>query len=379
MKCNFLYSRPYAFGFLILIGILLEGGVRCSLPAVSGISGRSTTLIVEAPLTERIPLLQGQIVYDLPNGKLWALPLDAKSEAAPLFRLPPRTFAFQPVWSPVAQKLAYGYIQPDATSGQLMSAKLWIASIDGSGRKSVTQPGEDFAGTYRDPAWAPDGKTLWATVQLPVENAAGTTLFRSEIRRIDLATGTEVVIVRDAHGPALSPDRQRFAYLVEDAESGAKEIWQANTDGANAQILVAKGRFEEVYAPMRYSPDGQTLAFAAAASADQRSRSSSTGSGQNTLLRKLTALVGPSAASAHGLIPADVWLVQVNTGVVEQLTQLSEDHPTPVWSPDGRHLAFAGVSGIYVVDVVERSAIRLTDRALEGQIEWIKESRVHTR
>ena len=79
----------------------------------------------------------------------------------------------------------------------------------------------------------------------------------------------------------------------------------------------------------------------------------------------------PATAAAHGLYPADVWLVDVETGALVRLTKLAEDHPTPVWSANGRYLAFAGVLGVYIVDIMEHVAVRISEQGIDGQIDWL--------
>ncbi|MEM7127336.1 MAG: DPP IV N-terminal domain-containing protein [Chloroflexota bacterium] len=385
------FRSIFYLGLLIIVGLFFAN-VGCSLRSVTQFFQPPPSAITEAPLIEAAlsPAIQGRLVYDQPNGKLWSMSLVANAlvapgESVPLFRLPPGTFAFQPVWSAVNQQIAYGYIQPDTATGNLSSARLWVADIDGSNAKSITHPAPDFTGTYRDPAWSPDGRTLWTTVQLPEKDAAGVVRFRSEIRRVDVASGDETVIIPNGRGAAISPNGQWIAYLAPGNSGDGMAIWRSKTDGSDTSLLVPSDRFEEIYIPMRFSPDGQALAFAAADAQNQLQRTPGPKSNswfpgpfqalsfQTIQLQRLTALFRPRPVHAHGLYPADVWLVDVETGELERLTQLSEDHPTPVWSPDGHNLAFAGVLGIYLIDVAERSAIRLTDQGIDGQIEWIGE------
>lgn len=373
---------PQRLVLLAIVMLLLFGLLNYSVPFLPRVFQSAPNLITEAPLVdasmpEFLAKGSGKILYDQPNGKLFSLPISANPVPSPLFRLPPGTFAFQPVWSPVTEQIAYGYIRPDPETDQLISARLWIADLDSSNARMVSQAAQDFEGTYSDPAWSPDGSSLWASVQLPQKDDRGVIRFRSEIRRItvgnSLATDSETVIITNGRGPALSPDNQWIAYLAEDENNDGIAIWRAKIDGTDTQILVDGEQFEEFYVPMRFSPDGQYLAFAAADAANQLQRTPPAPSvWQSSVIRLANALVRPATAQAHGLYPADVWLVDVETGKLTRLTQLSEDHPTPVWSPDGRHLAFAGVLGVYIVDVENRNAVRITDQGIDGQIEWLE-------
>lgn len=352
----------------------------CARPISSPLFRSNPSPITDAALATDFSHLPktGELVHDTPNGKLWSMPLIPQAESISLFRVPAGTFAFQPIWSTAAQQIAYGYIRPDPKTGRISSARLWIANLDGTDARAITAADSTFAGTYRDPAWSPDGRSLWATVQFPQQDERGVTRFRSEIRRIDLATGAETTILSTGRGPALASDNQHLAYLAletqaEDATAERNAIWLATLDGKNARVLVPAERFEEIYVPMRFSPDGKFLAFAAADAVNQLQR---TPPAANSLwmieqLRTLAGWFGPTPVYAHGLYPADVWLVEIETGKLDRLTQLSEDHPTPVWSLDGKYLAFAGVLGVYVIDIAERRAVRITDQGMDGQIEWV--------
>ena len=340
--------------------------------------------ITDAPLATDLSQLPnaGQLIHDTPNGKLWTMPLRPQAESTLLFPQTPGTFAFQPVWSATTKQIAYGFIRPNTATGVVSSARIWSANLDGTSAAERAQ-GEspDFAGTYRDPAWAHDGRSIWATVQLPEPDERSVIRFRAEIRRIDLATGNETIVIAAGRGPALSPNGQQIAYLAADTQPADTQpadtqternaIWLAALDGSDPQILVAGDQFEEIYVPMRFSPDGKTIAFAAADAANQLQRTPPAPNAWRAPFDMVASWFAPTAIHAHGLYPADVWLVDVETGNLERLTNLSEDHPTPVWSPDGQHIAFAGVLGVYVIDVAQRSALRITDQGVDGQINWV--------
>jgi dipeptidyl aminopeptidase/acylaminoacyl peptidase/CubicO group peptidase (beta-lactamase class C family) len=155
--------------------------------------------------------------------------------------------------------------------------------------------------------------------------------------------------------PALSPDGSRVAYVLRtldsDGDRTLRRIWLVNTAGGEPRQLT---RGTEDRSPA-WSPDGSRLAF----------------------------LRADGAA-------AQLWLLPVEGGEAERLTDLPLGAGDPVWSPDGSRIAFAAPVGdpdekapmvadrldyqadgagllrgvrqqIHLLDVAERSTRQVTD------------------
>ena len=54
-----------------------------------------------------------------------------------------------------------------------------------------------------------------------------------------------------------------------------------------------------------------------------------------------------------------------------QLTHLSADNPVPAWSPDGKWIAIARETGLYVVDAAGVQTSRLSFDLSTG-IDWLE-------
>jgi Tol biopolymer transport system component len=135
---------------------------------------------------------------------------------------------------------------------------LMVANADGSGTFTV-----DTAFTYRTtnvlysdemPSWSPDGRTIaFARVgdditDQPVPNT---------VNVIDLQTRVRVQLASDATLPEFSPDGR--VTFVETADAN-RDLMVVNADGTGL-LNLTQGRVN-VQSAVRWSPDGQTMAFA---------------------------------------------------------------------------------------------------------------------
>jgi Tol biopolymer transport system component len=132
-------------------------------------------------------------------------------------------------------------------------------------------------------------------------------------------------------------------------------------DGSDTQ-LVAPGQFLALAYP-RFSPDGQTVAFAAISLLAPIGRTSS-----NTIM----SAVQTRTALAHGF-PWEVWLVNADGTGLRQIPDVQNDDPSVAWSPDGSQLLIYGGWGSYVVDASTGAASSLSFLAGYGSIAWLPE------
>jgi Tol biopolymer transport system component len=107
----------------------------------------------------------------------------------------------------------------------------------------------------------------------------------------------------------------------------------------------------------RWSPDGSKVA-AAVVNVGQA------GIGHSGLLASLFP-----TAYAHG-DPWDIWTFDLGSNNARRLTEINADEPSPVWSPDGRYIAFWGGSGLYVVAQDGSYLQRVIDTGGYGGIDW---------
>ncbi len=301
----------------------------------------------------------GAIVFSRPDG---IYDFDIKSrETKPLIvAAEPNSFLLDPAVSPDGSKIAY-VVQPPSklVDGRYdAGSDLWIADRDGNGSRRLYEHEQPNA-LVRYPQWSGDGHVV-AIIQEITGSLFSEVAYT--IQRIDIATGVREKLIDDALAFALSPDGARISYVRLDAEM--REVFESVAIGGGArEVLVAASEHLQPYNSPRYSPDGETIAFAAAlqpgAAAGARYVAAWTG-----------YAVAAAAFTAVNGLPQDIWLVDSAGGKPRLLSELQEDLPALTWSGDGKHIYVLGGGGLFDVNLGNGAARRLGDGSFHGQLDW---------
>jgi Tol biopolymer transport system component len=130
-----------------------------------------------------------------------------------------------PSWSPDGSRIVYAQAQYTGLSCKGCPSSLWIADADGSHRRQLTNPVDQYDGSA---SWSPDGKRIVFSRSSP--SSAGALFV------IPAAGGTP----RSLHLPAsqVSWGPARIAYAVEGHDGEA--VWTAAPDGSRKRRIAAR-------------------------------------------------------------------------------------------------------------------------------------------
>ncbi|WP_353218323.1 S9 family peptidase [Sandarakinorhabdus sp.] len=190
-----------------------------------------------------------------------------------------------------------------------------------------------------DPQLSPDGKSVAVVISRAnmIDNR-----WDGQLTLIDVATGAQRVLSRDRRGLSSlrwSPDGQTLAFLANDAGGRAQVHLMAMAGGDARQLTSSKTSVTHV----SWRPDGAALAYAAADAEPERTGEARFEDGfevgNNGFLERAARQ------------PTHVWTVAVADGAVKRLTSgvrsipigLAPSGPPPQlrWTPDGASILFA--------------------------------------
>ncbi|TQN32802.1 WD40 repeat protein [Haloactinospora alba] len=221
-----------------------------------------------------------------------------------------------PVLSPDGQRVAFRAL-----------GAVWVLDIGGEARR-ITEEGY----FHSDPDWHPDGTALVYSSDRSGHPALWRHDLESDTRtRLTRLSGAQLA-------PRWSPDGDRVAYQDQDGATWVHDI------GADSTRRV----LPELFQPGRptWSPDGRTLALAAVRPRSQRFREGTS--------QILTLDLGSGTTRYTEPAP------------YRSLSTRGDDGP--VWSPDGRMLAFVMESVLWVVPVDGSGAFTGTARRITSEV-----------
>ena len=241
-----------------------------------------------------------------------------------------------------------GTILYASTKKNVRNWDLFTIKADGSEARQLTDT-RDFE---QHPSWSADGEKVLFT--------RGDVMTNIDIYTMD-ADGSNVVRLtehpeRDQRG-AFSPDGQTVAFVSQ--RDGDVAIWLIDSDGANPRKLV-KGREPS------FSPDGRRVAFTSSAFHDNDEIYLIDLDGSNMVrrtenMRKFDWFASWSptgdrlAYNSEAFGGQELMVMRVGGEAKTRVTIAEKTYEQePVWSPDGKGLAYAGKMGdddydIYIV------------------------------
>jgi TolB protein len=247
-------------------------------------------------LSGGLPSVAGtQIVFVSSRGgakELWAMDYDGSNQHA-LTSL--KSIALTPRWSPDSSRIAFTCF---VKFGAITGAQICMYSMDSG--KVISFP--RFKGTNTTPAWSPDGTQIvfsssqQGNPELYVTDSSG-----SHPKRLTFSNATCI-------SPAWNPKTGQTIVYVGD-RGGVPKLYSMSVDGTdNTELDVPdKGYLIDP----AWAPNGQILAFS---------------------WRRPTGNY-------------DIYIMDVATRQLIEVTRDSGRNERPSWAPDGRHIVFESTRG----------------------------------
>jgi len=249
--------------------------------------------------------------------------------------------------------------------------EIWVMDYDGFGQRPITSYGS-YSTT---PRWSPDNTRLAFT-----SYAGG----NPQIYMFSLLTNRRIPFPSYKGlntTPAWSPDGNRVAFCS--SMSGDPEIYLSDANGLNLQRLSFSPGVD--ISPVWNPKTGNEIAFVSDRSGSPQVYVMSA---DGTNLRRLITGGGDASSpswSPNGLFMAfhwrvsetgtyDIYVIEIATGRIIQLTHDARRNEHPVWSPDGRHLVFestrSGTRQIWTMLADGREPRQLTQQGQNWGPNW---------
>ncbi len=227
---------------------------------------------------------------------------------------------FHPRWSPDGRSMAFRF------NREGLHAEIGLIEAE-EGQLVTLTSGEDPGFRNRAPAWSPDGERIAFD---SVRADAGESIWT-----VSRLGGDAEPLLPDLdvihREVTWSPDGSRVAYSARTGEGRQRDLFVAELDDPSGAVNLTRG---VVYAPtfLRWSPDGSQIVFASAA----------------VLADGSPEREGPADSGPYVPPNSDIFVCEVETGVVTRLTEGSEIDIEPAWSPDGKSVIYT--KGTFIGD-----------------------------
>ncbi|MFC5579965.1 S9 family peptidase [Rhodanobacter terrae] len=195
-----------------------------------------------------------------------------------------------------------------------------------------------------EPRISPDGKHIAVIVSTPDWKSDKS---QQELDLVDVASGARRALTwkrEEISSPRWSPDGMRLAFIAKDAETKHGQLYVMPMDGGDALRVTAIKRGVDAYS---WSPDGKQIAFV---SEDEPANAKAIKEHDDAF-----QVTDNHFLTRAALTPWHLWLVPSAGGAAKRLTHgdyslqtdQQDNAPIPVWSRDGRSIAFTRFPGAY--------------------------------
>ncbi len=222
------------------------------------------------------------------NKELWMMDYDGANQHM-LLQL--KTISLTPRFSPDGSRIAFT-CYGDAGGG-FVSAQICMYSMETGKRVAFMR----YRGTNSAPTWAPDGSKVMFSSSMHGDPELFTIdVSGGNLKRITYSAGVDT-------SPAWNPKTGQTVVFVSD-RAGIPQLYMMNADGTNTSKISLEDRGYVI--DPAWSPNGQLLAF--------------------------------SWRRPNGNY--DLYVMDVATQQIVELTRDAARNERPSWAPDGRHIVF---------------------------------------
>ena len=225
--------------------------------------------------------------------------------------------------------------------------EIYVMDADGANQRRLTNnPAKEYA-----PSWSPDGKRIAFISERDGHPGRAPGWFTSEIYVMDADGGNQQNLTNhpsDDRSPSWSPDGKRIAFHSNREGRFNYDIYVMDADGGNLQILT-DNRHNDMCSS--WSPDGKRIVFSSAREGHVEDKFG---------------------------ITDEIYVMDADGGNQQRLTDNRNNDWDPVWSPDGKQIAFAADRkgdgakfDIYVMDADGGNQQKLTNnRGWDNSPSW---------
>lgn len=267
-------------------------------------------------------------------------------------RLVSREDAAQPVWSPSGRHIAYW-----GRAGTTTAGDIWTVPSDGGTPVRVTaDPSIEW-----NPVWSPDGRYLYFSSnrggsmnlwRIAIDEASGKPIGQPQ----PVTTGAGA----NSQHASISADGRRIAYIARVDSQNVQGIAFDPVAGTIQGAATSITRGSRAFAQPHPSRNGRRIAFNSSGGQEDIFVANADGTGLQQLTddKNIDRAARWSPDSERVAFYSDrsgayeIWTIRRDSSDRQQLTKSPGAH-YPVWSPDGRRMAYSTHSpnGAFVFDV----------------------------